>query len=701
MKFIYTLLAALLVSTAIAQPSKKTTPKATPLDRSIVPQPGPAPKIQIGKATSFTLPNGMKVIVVENHKLPNVTYSLSLNLTPIAEGNKAGYISIAGDLLSAGTTTKTKGQIDEAIDFIGGSLSTSASSISGSCLSKHSQTMLALMQDVLLHPSFPEEELEKTRKQMISGLTSEKTDPNAVSDKVGNVVRYGVRHPYGEFATENTLNNIKREDLLGYYQTYFSPLVATLVVVGDVNPERALIYAQKYFGEWKGNAVPVRTYPAPAELKANQVAFVAMPGAVQSVIDVTYAVSLNITSSDYLAATVLNNILGGSGFQTRLMQNLREDKAYTYGAYSSMSPDDVIGNFSAGASVRNDVSDSAIVQLLFEMDRLCTEAVSAETLKSAKSIMSGAFARRLENAGTVAQFAYNISKYNLPADYYETYLERLNAITAEDVQAAAKKYLKANNCYISVVGNKDILEKLKPFSKNGEVMQFNTDGSVSKGIIPPAAGVTAATVVEAYYAANGGKDKFKKVKSLKQEGKLKVGGASINIETLTLDNQMLRVEMTMGPMKVSTQIFDGTKLFAQSMGKDQPTEEKDILKAKMEADFFLRDHMADFGYSLNLAGSIMRNEKEVYMLETLDAKKKVVKTEYFDKASGQLISTLSVEEGPEGSVTSETNIKEFMTVDGMTFPKTMQLNAGGQVLDITMEKITINGKVSKKAFKVD
>ena len=167
MKFIYTLLAALLVSTAIAQPSKKTTPKATPLDRSIVPQPGPAPKIQIGKATSFTLENGMKVIVVENHKLPNVTYSLSLNLTPLAEGNKAGYISIAGELLSAGTTTKTKGQIDEAIDFIGGQLSTSASSVSGSCLSKHSETLLALMQDVLLHPSFTEEELEKTRKLKI------------------------------------------------------------------------------------------------------------------------------------------------------------------------------------------------------------------------------------------------------------------------------------------------------------------------------------------------------------------------------------------------------------------------------------------------------------------------------------------------------------------------------------------------------
>jgi hypothetical protein len=416
---------------------------------------------------------------------------------------------------------------------------------------------------------------------------------------------------------------------------------------------------------------------------------------------VTYAVPLNITSSDYLAATVLNNILGGSGFQTRLMQNLREDKAYTYGAYSSMVPDDVIGNFSAGASVRNEVTDSAIVQLLFEMDRLCNEAVSAETLKSAKSIMSGAFARRLENAGTVAQFAYNISKYNLPADYYETYLERLNAITAEDVLAAAKKYLKPNNCYISVVGNKDILEKLKPFSKNGEVMQFNTDGSVSKGIIPPTAGVTAATVVEAYYAANGGKDKFKKIKSLKQEGKMSVQGTSINIETLTLDNKMLRVEVSMGPMKLSTQIFDGTNLVMKSMGKEAPVEPADILKAKMEADFFLRDHMADFGYSLNLAGSIMRNEKEVYILETLNEKKKVVKTEYFDKASGQLVSAYSIEEGPEGAVTSETNIKDFMTVDGMTFPKTIQINAGGQALEMTMEKITINGKVKKKAFKVD
>lgn len=315
--------------------------------------------------------------------------------------------------------------------------------------------------------------------------------------------------------------------------------------------------------------------------------------------------------------------------------------------------------------------------------------------------MSGAFARRLENAATVAQFAYNISKYNLPENYYETYLERLNAITAEDVQAAAKKYLKANNCYISVVGNKDILDKLKPFSKNGEVMQFNTDGTVSKGIIPPAAGVTAATVVEAYYAANGGKDKFKKVKSLKQEGKMSVMGTSINMETLTLDNKMLRVEMSMGPIKVSTQIFDGTNLVVKSMGKEAPVEASDILKAKMEADFFVRDHMADFGHSLNLAGSIMRNEKEVYILETLDEKKKVVKTEYFDKASGQLVSILESKETEQGPMTSETNIKEFMTVDGLTFPKTIQLNAGGQVLDIAMEKITINGKVSKKAFKVD
>jgi hypothetical protein len=261
--------------------------------------------------------------------------------------------------------------------------------------------------------------------------------------------------------------------------------------------------------------------------------------------------------------------------------------------------------------------------------------------------------------------------------------------------------LKPNNCYISVVGNKDILEKLKPFSKNGEVMQFNTDGSVSKGIIPPAAGVTAATVVEAYYAANGGKDKFKKIKSLKQEGKMSVQGTSINIETLTLDNKMLRVEVSMGPMKLSTQIFDGTNLVVKSMGKEQPTEEKDILKAKMEADFFVRDHIADYGYSLNLAGSIMRNEKEVYMLETLNEKKKVVKTEYFDKASGHLVSTYSVEEGPEGAVTSETNFKDFMTVDGMTFPKTIQINAGGQALEMITEKITINGKVSKKAFKVD
>jgi predicted Zn-dependent peptidase len=243
--------------------------------------------------------------------------------------------------------------------------------------------------------------------------------------------------------------------------------VSYLVIVGDISPEEAKTQAQKYFGTWaKGNVVGVK-YKTPAEPSANQVAFVPVPGAVQSVIDVTYPIQLKPGTQEAITANVLNNILGGSGFQARLMQNLREDKAYTYGAYSSIDADEFVGSFSAGASVRNEVTDSSIVQFLYEMERMVNEPVADSTLSVVKNIMTGSFARSLERPQTIANFAYNIEKYGLPKDYYETYLQKLNAITAADVQALAKKIIRPKNCYITVVGNKEIAEKLNVFAASG------------------------------------------------------------------------------------------------------------------------------------------------------------------------------------------------------------------------------------------
>jgi len=355
----------------------------------------------------------MKVIVVENHKLPRVSYSINLDNDPIQEGTKAGYISMAGGLIQSGTKTKSKAEIDETADYMGASLSTSSGGIYGSCLKKHSDNFLALMSDVLLNPSFPQEEFDKTKKQQLSGLASEKTSPDAISGKITSVLNYGTKHPYGEVTTEETVNNITREDLVSFYNSYFKPNVATLIVVGDITPEEAKTQAQKYFGSWKQGNISPRQYPMPQAPSANRVAFVPVTGAVQSVIEVTYPIDLQPGTQDAIVASVLNNILGGSGFSTRLMQNLREDKAYTYGSYSSISPDEVVGAFSAGASVRNAVTDSAVTEILYEMKRLVDEQVPDSTLQTVKNIMTGSFSRSLERPQTIANFAFNIEKYSI------------------------------------------------------------------------------------------------------------------------------------------------------------------------------------------------------------------------------------------------------------------------------------------------
>ncbi|MEY2938623.1 MAG: hypothetical protein RL062_1212 [Bacteroidota bacterium] len=668
---------------------------AQKIDRSKAPAAGPAPKIQIGAYQLFTLNNGLKVIVVENHKLPTVSYSLQLDIDPIKEGDKAGYTSMAGSLMSAGTDTKTKDQISSAVDFIGAQFSTSSEGIYGSCLTKHSETLLNIMNDVLLHPSFPESELDKDRKKAISALASEKTDPNSISSRIGNMVKYGKNHPYGEQQTEESLKNITRADLVGFYNTYFKPNVSYLVIVGDISVDQAKAQAEKYFGSWASADVPKLKFRAPKYPAANEVVFVPVPGAVQSVIDITYPVDLLPATKDALAASVLNNILGGSGFQTRLMQNLREDKAYTYGAYSEIVPDDYIGYFSAAASVRNEVTDSSITQFMYEISRLTTELVDDKTLQIVKNIMTGQFARSLERPQTVARFAKNIERYHLPKDFYETYLERLNAITAEDVKNIASRILLPNNAYITVVGNKEIEKNILPFDKDGKIMKFNPDGSVYVEMKAAPAGVTAETVIGNYFNVIGGADKIEKIKSVEYKGLLDVGMAKLDMNTKIIPHEALKVTMSMNGNPMMIQTWDGTQLKMSQMGQNIEPDAAAIQQAKIQCDLLAEMHTKDFGMTSVLKGIEVLNGKDAYVIENTDSFG-TISSDYYDVASGLKIRSLSVQKEDDKTVTTETLFTEYKEVDGIKFISHIKTSSGGQSMDVVMNEIILNGKMKKK-----
>ena len=554
------------------------------------------------------------------------------------------------------------------------------------------------MSDVLLHPSYPEAEIEKSRKKILSGLVSQKTDPNSISSKIGNMVKYGKNHPYGEMMTEETVNAYKRDDLVNYYNTYFKPNVSYLIIVGDISAEDAKAQAQKYFGSWGQGVVPKMKFRTPKAPAGNEIVFVPMPGAVQSVIDITYALDLVPATNEALYASVLNNILGGSGFQTRLMQNLREDKAYTYGAYSEISPDDYTGNFSAGASVRNAVTDSSITQLLLEMRRLTTEKVDENTLQIVKNIMTGQFARSLERPQTVARFAKNIEKYGLPKNFYETYLERLNAVTADNILQIAQRLLLPQNAYITVVGNKDILPTLLPFDKDGKPMIYNPDGSVFVDMKPVPAGVTSSTVLQAYIKACGGEEKLSKIKTMSQKGTLDAGMAKLEMNVDMAAAQSIKMVLSMNGAPFMTQIFHDNKLTISQMGQKMEGDENDILQAKIQCDPLAELHLEQYGLKLHLKGIENLNGKDAYAMEVTSPNGDV-STDYYEVSSGLKLKTISIKKEGDKSMTSETQILEYMEVDGMKFPKKIKQSGGGQDATIITDTITINPKFKKNHFE--
>src|SRR5690554_5647339 len=449
------------------------------IDRTKLPEPGPAPEIKLGDVEDFTLPNGLKVFVVENNKLPRVAFSLVLERDPLFEGEKAGMTGFVGEMLTAGTSNRTKEQLDEEVDFIGASLSASSTSLYGSSLKKHQDKILELMADVLFNPVFPQSELDKQKKQALTGLAAAKDNPDAISSLLTNALVYGKDHPYGENQTEKTTENVTVEDVKNYYNTYFKPNIAYLAIVGDIDKKEAEKLVNQYFGNWDKGQVQPLTYEEPTAPEGIKVGIVDRPASVQSVIKLGYPLEMNPAKEDFLSTRVLGYILGG-GFNSRLNMKLREDKGYTYGARSSIGSDKLIANFNASTSVRTEVTDSALTEMIYEVRNIVEKGITEEELEEAKANLSGSFGRSLENPSTIASFAINIARYGLPEDYYSSYLQRLNALTVEDINAAAKKYIQPDNMYITIVGNgKEFKDKVAQF---GEVKSYTNTGEEAKEV---------------------------------------------------------------------------------------------------------------------------------------------------------------------------------------------------------------------------
>jgi predicted Zn-dependent peptidase len=672
------------------------------LDRSQPPKPGQAPLINIGDYSKFTLPNGLKVIVVENHQVPVISWQLTLDIDPVMEGDAKGYVDLAGDLLRAGTQNRSKAQLDEEIDFIGASLSTYATGLYGSSLSKHREKLLSLMSDVLLNPTFPQEEMDKSLTQYLSALPIQESDANAMVDNLVSSVVYGSEHPYGEVVTKESLENITREHVTGYYQTYFKPNTAYLVVVGDIKVKDAKKLVKKYFGKWTKGEVPHTNYSQPTAPAANKVAFANREGAVQSVIAVSYPVDLKPGHPDAIKSSVMNGILGGGVFSGRLMQNLREDKAYTYGANSSLSSDRLVGRFTARTEVGTNVTDSALVEILHEMNRMVKEPVEQEALTLVKNYLNGSFARSLESPRTIANFALNIERYNLSKDYYATYLEKLAAVSVEDVSAMAKKYIRPENSWILVGGNKaDVATRLARFSAANEVLFYDAYGRpVETTEVSVDADLTAEKVIEKYVEALGGKDKLLALKDVVMKMTTSMQGMTIEMSSTRKSPDKVLVTTSLGGNVIQKQVYDGSKGVVTAMGQTMELSGKQLEDMKAQANMTLELDYGKLGYELNLLEVENVGDKPAYKIQVTSPAGSSV-TDYYDLENGLKVKSVSSQDTQMGPMTVTTIYEDYRDVEGLKFPFLIKQQAGPQNVDLKVVSLELNTGVGDEVFSTN
>lgn len=688
MKKLYTLLLVLFSCAVTAQ-----------VDRTQMPKAGPAPEINLEDPQRFELKNGLKVLLVENHKLPRVSIQLRIDNPPIAEGKKAGVAALAGSLMGKGSATISKDDFNEEVDFLGARINFSAQSASASSLSKYFPRILEMLADASIHPDFTQEEFDKERAKLLTALKAQEKDVKAIARRVENTLAYGQKHPYGEFTTEATVNNVTLADAKQFYSNYFVPANAYLVIIGDVNFDETKTLVETYFTPWTKASPPSFEFSKPSDVQYTQISFVDVPNAVQSEISVQNLVNLKMKDADYLSGLMANEILGGGG-EGRLFLNLREDKGYTYGSYSRLGNDKYgLSRFRASASVRNAVTDSSVVELLKEVDKIRSTPVSEEELKNAKAKYVGRFVMALEDPETIARYALNIETEDLSKDFYKSYLENLNAITVADVQKAAQKYFSADNARVVVTGKgSDVLENLEKVMVHGKTVPVKYYDKYAAGVEKPnydtvvPEGTTLTDVLNSYIKAIGGKEKLEGVHSYTLIAEAEMQGMKLNLELKkTSKNQFMQDLKVMGN-SMSKQVLNDGAGYMVMQGQRKEMDETELKKVREEAVPFPELQYLAGGASLEGLEAI--NGTKAYKVKVSDEK-----NIYYDAETGLKIQEVSQGEMMGNQITSTISYSDYKEVDGILFPYMISQTVGPQSFEFKVSEIKINEGVTDADFE--
>lgn len=667
------------------------------IDRSKQPEPGPAPTINLGKPDSFVLDNGLKVMVVENHKLPRVRASLIIDNPPHNEGTKQGVKTLFSAMMGNGTSTMTKDDYNERIDFLGANVGFGSESAYASSLSKFFPEVMELMADGLLNPRFEEQEFKDQKDKELQNLKFGEKDAGYIASNISSALAYGKNHPYGEFETEESVNSVTLADVKDYYKTYITPKKAYLVVIGDVKPDEVKKLAKKYLGNWKNEAPKNMELPEVKNVANTEIDFIDVPNAVQSEIRVQNTVDLDISDDDYFPVLVANQILGGS-FGSYLNMNLREEHGYTYGARSSTGADKYASRFVASTSVRNEVTDSAVVEILKEINRIKDEKVSEDVLQKAKAKFAGDFVLKLENPATIASYALSIETNDLDADFYENYLKRINAVTPDDLQRVANKYFKTDQLQIVIAGKgSEVLKGLQNIDYKGKTIPVKYYDKQANPVAKPDfdkkvdASVTADKVFGKYIEAIGGRDAVDDIKSVVMLADAQIQGMQLSLE-LKRSEGKLSQSLSVGGNVMSKQVFNGESGFVIAQGQKIPYNEDQVEAAKADANPFPELNAGD----AKVTGIEPVDGKDAYVVEISENTKN-----YYDTESGLKVQSVKSVSQNGQTMTIPTGYGDYKEVKGVKFPFMITQSAGPQTFEFKVSEILINEGVSEEDFKVE
>ena len=670
------------------------------LDRSIVPESGPTPEIFFGKPQTFMLDNGLTVMVVENNKLPRASASLSFDNPLIFEGEIAGVSSILAEMIGNGTQSISKEDFIEEVDFMGASLNITGSGAFAGSLKRYFPRVLELMSQAVLEPLFTQEEFDNQKNLIKESLKTSEKDVSTAANRVQNFITYGANHPNGEFVSQESLDKASFNDAVDFYNNFSSPNNAYLVILGDIEFEEIKSKVTELFSSWESKEVVANSFPEPKNPDETEVIFVDMPNGVQSVVTVINTIDFNKKEADYFPALVATRILGGGG-AGRLFNNLREDKGWTYGSYSSISESyKTKGLILAQAQVKNEVTDSAAVELLVELDKMRNKLVTDEELTSTKAKYTGNFVMSLENPATIAGFARNIITQNLPENYYNSFLENINNVTKQDVQNAAQKYFSPNKTRIFITGKgSEILEKIEGIEFNDKklkVRYFDQYGSeISRPDYSVSTDVTAESVISNYIKSIGGAEKLNSISSIEVKATANLQGTVLEMYSLKNNQNQSLMTMTAMGMTLVKSVFNKYQGYNEVNGQRVPLTDEELEQAIINSALFSELNF-DFE-TIELIGTSFVNDEKAYEIKITDNK-----SVFYSAETGLKLKEFESQEIDGNLITGEVFYKEYEEVDGILIPSEInQVSASIPVpggLTFKTSVIKLNVKTSDSDF---